>query len=59
MHWSRLWKLVDAFEISAESIENLEVGKISVRTLLVGNCSIFVNPPYREREFTCYYLATK
>ena len=50
MHWSRLWTLVDAFEIPAESIENLEVGTISLRTLLVGNCSTFVDPPYIERD---------
>ena len=48
MHWSGLWKLVDAFENSAESFENLEVEKISVRRLLAGSCSIFLNPPYKE-----------
>ena len=53
MHWSGLWKLVDAFENSAESFENLEVEGISVRRLLAGSSSIFLNPPYRESLILC------
>ena len=49
MHWSGLWKLVDAFENSADSFEKLELEGISVRRLLAGSSSIFLNPPYKER----------